>query len=299
MSRPAEAALANGAASAPASPLRAAAWMGGAVLSFLVMALSGRELSATLSTFQILCFRSVVGIVVVGALAWRAGAGVLRTERFGMHVARNVAHLGGQFGWFFAIAAIPLASVFAIEFTIPLWTALLAVPLLGERLGPQRIAALALGLAGVAMILRPGAGIVQPATLAALAGAVAYALSYLATKRLTPTEQPLTILFYMTLVQLPLALVGAAWTWQPPDWGDGTLWPWIVLVGVTALTAHYCIARAFALADIAVVIPVDFLRLPLVAMVGWMLYGERVDALAVAGMLTIVAANVLNLRARR
>lgn len=267
--------------------------MGGAVLSFLTMALSGRELSATLSTFQILCFRSVVGLAVVGALAWRAGAGVLRTGRFGLHVARNVAHLGGQFGWFFAIAAIPLASVFAIEFTIPLWTALLAVPLLGERLGARRVAALLLGLAGVVMILRPGAGLVQPATLAALAGAVAYALSYLATKRLTPTERPLTILFYMTVVQLPLAMVGAAWTWQPPDW---SLWPWILLVGVSALTAHYCIARAFALADIAVVIPVDFLRLPLVAVVGWMLYGERVDALAVAGMLTIVGANLLNLR---
>lgn len=296
MTRPADAALATGRPLVGAAPWRAAAWMGGAVVSFLTMALAGRELSGTLSTFQILCFRSVVGLVVVGALAWRAGLHLLRTGRPGLHVARNVAHLGGQFGWFFAIASMPLAAVFAIEFTIPLWTALLAVPLLGERLGPQRALALGLGLAGVAMILRPGAGMLQPATLAALAGAVAYALSYLATKRLTPTERPLTILFYMTIVQLPLAALGAAWTWQAPDW---TLWPWILLVGVTALTAHYCIARAFALADIAVVIPVDFLRLPMVALIGWALYGERVDGLAVAGMVTIVVANLVNLRAAR
>lgn len=274
---------------------RGAAWMCGAVLSFLLMALAGRELSATLSTFQILCFRSVVGLVVVGALAWHAGWEVLRTRRLGLHTARNLAHLGGQFGWFFAIGAIPLASVFAIEFTIPLWTALLAVLLLGERLTAVRAAAIALALAGVAMILKPGAGLLQPATLAALGGAVAYALAYLATKRLTPTEAPLTILFYMTVVQLPLAAAGAAWQWQTPDWGQ---WPWILVVGISALTAHYCIARALALAELAVVIPVDFLRLPLVAGIGWAIYGERVDALAVAGMAAIVAANVVNLRSR-
>ncbi|MCB1996579.1 MAG: DMT family transporter [Burkholderiaceae bacterium] len=272
-----------------------AAWMGGAVLSFLLMALSGRELSSTLSTFQILCFRSVVGLAVVGALAGHAGWGLLRTRRLGLHTARNLAHLGGQFGWFFAIGALPLASVFAIEFTIPLWTALLAALLLRERLTAQRAGLIVLGLAGVLMILRPGAGLLQWASLAALGGAVAYALSYLATKRLAPTEAPLAILFYMTVVQLPLAAAGALWTWQPPDWDQ---WPWILLVGLTALSAHYCIARALALADLAAVMPVDFLRLPLVALVGWWLYGEGVDALALAGMVVIVVANVLNLRAR-
>lgn len=283
------------ASGSPSPNGRGAAWMGGAVLSFLAMALSGRELSSTLGTFQILFFRSVVGLVVVGLLAWRAGPALLRTRRPGLHVARNLAHLGGQFGWFFAIGALPLASVFAIEFTVPLWTALLAAALLGERLTALRALSIALGLAGVLMILRPGAGLLQPAALAALGGALAYALSYLATKRLTPTEAPLTILFYMTALQLPLAAVGAAWQWQPPDWGQ---WPWIVLVGITALTAHYCIARALALAELAVVIPVDFLRLPLVALLGAWLYGEQVDVLAVAGMGVILAGNVLNLRQR-
>lgn len=269
--------------------------MGGAVLSFLAMALAGRELSATLSTFQILCFRSVVGLGVVGLLAWRAGSAVWRTQRSGLHVARNLAHLGGQFGWFFAIAALPLASVFAIEFTIPLWTALLAALFLGERLTGARAASIALGLAGVLMILRPGAGLLQPASLAALGGAIAYALSYLATRRLTPTEAPLTILYFMTVVQLPLATLGAALTWQTPDWGQ---WPWMLAVGITALSAHYCIARALALAELSRVMPVDFLRLPLVALLGAVLYGERIDALAVAGMGVIVAANLVNLGRR-
>lgn len=99
----------------------------------------------------------------------------------------------------------------------------------------------------------------------------------------------------MTAVLLPLAAAGAAWQWQPPDWGQR---PWIVRVGITALTAYYCIARALALAEVAVVIPVDFLRLPLVALLGPWRYGEQVDVLAVAGMALILAGNVLNLRRR-
>jgi drug/metabolite transporter (DMT)-like permease len=274
---------------------RGAAWMSGAVLSFLAMALAGRELSASLGTFQILFFRSLIGLVVIGVLAWHAGWARLRTAHPALHIGRNLAHFGGQFGWFFAIAAIPLAEVFAIEFTIPLWTALLAVLFLGERLTARRMAAIAVGLAGVLLILRPGAGLMHPAAFAALAGAVAYAVSYVLTKRLTPTEAPLAILFYMTVVQLPLGLVGALLQWRELAW---PMAPWLLVVGLGALTAHYCIARAFALADIAVVIPVDFVRLPLVALIGYAFYGERLDALAVAGMVLIVGANLINLRAR-
>lgn len=274
---------------------RGALWMSGAVLSFLAMALAGRELSASLGTFQILFFRSLIGLFFVGALAWRAGWRQLRTVRPVLHVGRNLAHFGGQFGWFFAIAAIPLAEVFAIEFTIPLWTALLAVVFLGERLTARRVAAIAVGLAGVLLILRPGAGLMHPAAFAALGGAVAYAVSYVLTKRLTPTEAPLVILFYMTVVQLPLGLAGALLQWRELAW---PMAPWLLIVGLGALTAHYCIARAFALADIAVVIPIDFVRLPLVALIGYAFYGERIDALAVAGMVLIIGANLVNLRAR-
>lgn len=274
---------------------RGAAWMSGAVLSFLAMALAGRELSASLGTFQILFFRSLIGLAVIGVLSWHAGWARLRTAHPALHVWRNLAHFGGQFGWFFAIAAIPLAEVFAIEFTIPLWTALLAVLFLGERLTLRRVAAIAVGLAGVLLILRPGAGLMHPAAIAALGGAVAYAVSYVLTKRLTPSEAPLAILFYMTVVQLPLGLAGALLQWRELAW---PMAPWLLIVGLGALTAHYCIARAFALADIAVVIPVDFVRLPLVALIGYAFYGERLDVLAVAGMLLIVGANLINLRAR-
>lgn len=280
-----------------ASVARAAAWMVGALLSFLAMAIAGRELAGLgLSTFQILFFRSVVGLLVIGALVWHTGPALLRTRRTGEHVWRNVAHFGGQFGWFFAIAAMPLAEVFAIEFTIPIWTALLAAVFLGERLTRTRAVALALGLAGVLLVLRPGLAIVQPAALAALGGALAYAASHLLTKRLTTSEAPLAILFYMTVVQLPLGLAGAL-----PQWQDATAAqaPWLLLVGVSALSAHYCLTRALQLAEVGTVLPIDFLRLPLVGLIGYVFYGEAVGALAIAGAALILLGNLINLRGAR
>jgi drug/metabolite transporter (DMT)-like permease len=285
-------------ASRPAAAVtQAAAWMIGALVSFLAMAVAGRELAKLgLSTFQILFFRSVIGLLVIGALVLHTGPALLRTQRASEHVWRNLAHFGGQFGWFFALASMPLAEVFAIEFTIPIWTALLGALFLGERLTPARWLALALGLAGVLLVLRPGAAILQPAALAALGGAIAYATSYLFTKRLASTEAPLAILFYMTVVQLPLGLIGALPQWQTPG---AASWPWLAVVGVTALTAHYCLTRALRLADMGLVLPIDFLRLPLVALIGWAFYGEAVGLLAVAGALLIVAGNVVNLRASK
>jgi drug/metabolite transporter (DMT)-like permease len=106
----------------------------------------------------------------------------------------------------------------------------------------------------------------------------------------------LAILFYMTVVQLPLGLLGSWWQWQPVQANHV---PWLIVVGVTALTAHYCLARALSLADVAVVLPLDFLRLPLAALLGFVLYGESVEALAVAGSLLIIAANVFALMPAR
>jgi drug/metabolite transporter (DMT)-like permease len=275
---------------------RAALWMSGALLSFLAMALGGRELSAGLSTFQILFFRSLVGLAVIGLLVLRTGPQLLRTKRPGAHVARNLAHFGGQFGWFFAIAAIPLAEVFAIEFTIPIWTALLAALFLGERLGGRRAWALLMGMAGVLFILRPGAAMVHPAALAALMGAMAYAVAYILTKRLSGTEAPLTVLFYMTVVQLPMGLAGAAFDWRPVGLAHV---PGLLVVGLTALSAHYCLTRALKLADVGVVLPMDFLRLPMVAVLCFWLYGETVGLMFVLGTALILLGNVLNLRSAR
>lgn len=279
----------------PGQPVAvAAAWMVGALLSFMAMAVGGRELAGQLSTFQILFFRSLVGLVVVSLLLARAGWARAHTRRPGLHLVRNLAHFGGQFGWFYGLGFIPLAEVFAIEFTTPIWTALWAAALLRERVTGPRLAAIGLGVAGLLLILRPGAQGVHPAALAVLASAVCYALSHTLTRRLAQGDSPLAILFYMTVIQLPLGLVPSLAVWR---WPEAAQWPWLAVVGLAALSAHYCMARALALADATVVVPMDFLRLPLIAVVGALFYGEALAAPVLAGAALMLLGNWVNLRA--
>lgn len=276
--------------------LLAAFWMLGALVSFATMAVAGRELSAEYTTFQILFFRSVIGVLIIGALVSRSGFTQLKTQRLKSHLVRNLAHFGGQYGWFYGLAFISLAEVIAIEFTTPVWTALFAFFLLGERLTKARITALVLGIFGLLLILRPGAGVLEPAALAVLAGAVGYALTYIQTKSLTTTETPLCILFYMTLMQMPLGMVPALMDWKSPSL---EMMPMIILVGTTALSAHYCMTRAFKLVDATVVVPMDFLRLPLIMVVGYLLYQESVDWFVLAGALLMLSGNLVNIRAEQ
>jgi len=279
-----------------APAVRAALWMSGALVSFMSMAISGRELAAELTTFQILFFRSLVGLVVVAILLQRSGWTQVETRMFGTHLVRNLAHFGGQYGWFYGLAFIPLTEVFAIEFTVPIWTAILATIFLGERMNRLRALAVAVGFVGVLVILRPGVAIVSPGALAVLGGALGYAASHVFTKRLSSTETPLAILFYMTVIQLPLGLVPALPGWV---WPSAASWPWVVVVATTALSAHYCLARAFRLADASVVVPMDFLRLPLIAIVGFVFYDEALQVWVLVGAVIVFAAAWLNLKSVR
>lgn len=277
----------------PSMPL-AALWMAGALTSFLLMAVSGRELSLSgLNTFQILFWRSLVGVVVAMVLLQIYGWHQAKTGQPLVQVTRNFVHFAAQFGWFYGLAHITLAEVFAIEFTLPIWTLLLAALLLGEAITRVRMLAVVLGFVGILVILRPGFQDVLPAHFAVLAAAVGYALTtYVLTKKLVETDSPLTILFYMSLVQLPLGFVASLFGWV---WPDPAYALWIVLVGLSGLSAHFCLARALQHADANIVVPMDFLRMPLSAVVGFLVYAEMIDYWVLAGAGLIFLGNYLNI----
>jgi drug/metabolite transporter (DMT)-like permease len=272
---------------------RAALWMSGALVSFSAMAIAGRQLSAELTTFQILFFRSLGGLAVLAAVLQRTGWAQIRTHVFGTHLLRNLAHFGGQYAWFYGIALIPLTEVFAIEFTVPIWTAILAVLFLGERMNGLRTLAVALGFVGILVILQPGAGAISTPALVVLGGALCFAISHVFMKRLAGSQAPLTIPFYMTAIQLPIALLPALPQWV---WPSTVLWPWVGIVAVAAVSAHYCLARAFRLADATLVVPMDFLRLPLIAVIGLLFYGEAPTIWVFVGALIVLLATWLNLK---
>lgn len=271
--------------------LKAALWMLGTLASFSLMAIAGRELSAELSTWQILALRSAIGVLVVLLVASRVGWHHLATQQPKLQVIRNLGHFVGQFGWFYGLALLPLAQVFALEFTSPIWSALLAPLLLGERITPIRAAVIAIGFAGILIVIRPGLVPISTGAVAVLIAALGFAFAYVLTKRLMGTDSALAVVFYMSLVQLPLGMVPALFNWVTPSMH---LWPWIGVVGVAGLTAHFSMARAFREADAVVVVPMDFLRLPLIAVTGLLVYGEPLEFWVLAGAAVIFAGNFLN-----
>ena len=277
-------------------PFLAGAWMLGALLCLCGMAIAGRELSAELNAFQITFLRSVLCLAAILVLLRVIGFSRVRSSQKKMHVARNAIHFGGQVGWLYGIAVLPLAEVFAIEFTAPIWTAILATVLLGERMNRNRMIAISLGFAGIMIILRPGVAAIQPAALVVLFAAVCFASTFVFTRHMSASESPLTVIFYMNLVQLPMGLIASLPGWTLPSLD---LWPWMLLLGASGLGTHFCFAHAFRWADAVVVTPVDFFRLPLIAIVGLLFYGESWDVLILVGGAVIFSGNLINLWSER
>jgi drug/metabolite transporter (DMT)-like permease len=273
--------------------LRGALWMGGALLSFTLMAVAVRELLRSLGHFEIIFLRSLMCVLFLLPVLWRFGLQPLRTQRFGLHAVRSLLHFGGQYAWVYALAALPLATVFAIEFTMPVWTALLAMVLLRERLNRGRAVMLGLGLTGILIILKPGLQAVPPAALVMLAGSLAYAATMIATKRLAQTDSMLSILFYMSAIQVPIALVPALPQWVMPGLAE---LPWIIAMGASGLAAHFCMTRAFRIADATLVVPIDFLRLPLIAVIGMVFYGEPLEFTVLLGATVMFAGTYYSIQ---
>jgi drug/metabolite transporter (DMT)-like permease len=260
----------------------------------LVMAIAGRETTRELDVFQIMEMRSVIGLVMLYPLIHLAGGfGKLKTARPWQQVGRNIAHYGAQFAWFKALTLIPLAQVISIEFTMPIWTAILAVAFLGERMGLWKNLAVALGVIGVVIIVRPGTNEIVPGQIIALAAAVGFAISVTMVKSLTRSDSVVTILFWMLLIQSIIGLVPALDVWR---WPSAYAWAWIIVIAFCGTFSHYCLTRAMLHADATVVVPMDFLRVPLAALAGWLLYGERLDTLTILGAALILSGNLLNLK---
>ncbi len=272
----------------------AAMWMAGWLSLMLVMAIAGRETTRELNVFQIMEVRSLLGFVLLYPMIRRAGGfAALRTSRLPQHIGRNLIHYAAQLGWFYALALIGIGQVVAIEFTMPIWTAILAASFLSERMTPWKIAAVVLGLVGVIVIVRPATGEINPGQLIALGAAMGFGISMALVKSLARTESALSILFWMLVVQSTAGFLPTLYVWS---WPSTHLWGWLLVIAVCGTFSHYCLASAMRYADATIVVPMDFLRVPLTATAGWLLYAERLDAWTVFGAALILFGNLLNLK---
>jgi drug/metabolite transporter (DMT)-like permease len=268
--------------------------MAGWLVLMLMVAIAGREATRELSVFQIMEARSILGFFMLYPLIrLNGGFAAMKTSRPLQHIGRNLAHYAAQVGWFFALTLIPLAQVVSIEFTMPIWTAILAASFLGERITVWKISAIVLGLIGVIVIVRPATGQINPGQLIMVVAAVGFGISVTMMESLTRTENTLAIIFWMLVVQSAAGLLPSLYTWI---WPSAYLWGWMVVVAFCGTFSHYCMARALLHADTTVVVPMDFLRAPLTAAAGWLLYSERLDMFTVLGAALILTGNLLNLK---
>ncbi|AUQ66672.1 DMT family transporter [Phaeobacter inhibens] len=273
----------------------AAIWMIGAIVSFSAMAIAGREAGLSLDTFEIMTYRSAVGLVIVVAVLTATGSWrQVRRDRLGLHLIRNAAHFTGQNLWFFAVTLIPLAQVFALEFTSPLWVLMLSPLLLGEALTKPRVLAAALGFIGILIVARPSPESLNLGVIAAASSAVFFALTIMFTKRLTRHEPISSILLWLTLMQLGMGLATSGWDGVIAIPNAATAL-WLLVIGCAGLTAHFCVTKALAIAPATVVVPIDFARLPTIAVAGMLIYGEALNLWILLGAAVIFCANYINI----
>jgi drug/metabolite transporter (DMT)-like permease len=272
----------------------AAAWMAGWLAAMVTMAVAGRETVGQLDAFQVMEIRAIIGFFLLLPLVVSSGGiAQMKTRHPWRHVWRNSVHYTAQYAWLVAVTLIPLAQVISIEFTMPIWTALLAVVFIGEKMNRWKIAAIVLGLVGVWIIVRPNTGNIETGQLLSLYAAIGFSISVILVKALTRTDSVVCIIFWMLIIQAIIGLIPAIYVWRPIP---NDLWGWLVLVAFCGTFSHYCMAQAMTWTDATVVVPMDFLRVPLTAFVGWMVYSEAIDIYTVTGACLILLGNLLNLK---
>ena len=278
-------------------PLKAALWMIGAIFSFTAMAVAAREISQTHDSFEIMAARSIIGLALVLIIGKAVGQlGHISGHRLSGHFWRNIVHFTAQNLWFWSLTMIPLAQVFALEFTSPLWVILLSPLFLGERLTLSKLVAAGLGFAGILIVARPDITNLSPGVLAAAGSALGFAATSILTKRLTRDEAIITILFWLTAFQAVFGILAATYDGQI-NWPTAETLPWLGLIGVCGVLAHLSLTSALTLAPASFVMPIDFIRLPLIAVIGAMAYGEAIDPFVLGGGVVIFLGIWISIRA--
>ncbi len=269
--------------------------MTGTIVSFSAMAVSGREISFELDTFEIMMYRSIIGLIIVLLLAKLFKTHrEISTQNLSLHFYRNLSHFTGQNLWFYALTLIPFAQLFAFEFSVPLWVMLAAPFLLGERLTNIRIISILVGFIGILIVTRPWLAGLAPGIIPAALCAIGFACSVIFTKQLTQKVSITCILFWLTSMQLLMAVICAGYDGDI-SFPSSSNFIWIIIIGIGGLLAHFCITKALQLAPATVVTPIDFCRLPVIAAIGYVFYNEALDIFIIGGAIIIFIANYINI----
>ena len=267
--------------------IRGSAWMLGFVLNITIMAISIRELSFKYSSFEIQNFRNIFSIFIILIIYVLKSNTQIKTYQIKTNFIRNIFHFIGQSAWTWGLTVLPLAVVFSIEFTMPIWAAILSLIIFKEKITLNKILFLILGLLGTWIILSPDAKYLGLYNIIVLCSAITYAVAHNFTKKLTNTDSILSILFFMSVLQLPLSLIGSLIIGNI-HYNIIKEAPLIILLTITSLLAHYSLSSALKSAEASIVLPIDYIRLPLILFVGWYYYEEVISSNTLIGSILII-----------
>lgn len=262
-----------------------------AAASLVAMAIVIRYLTPQYHVLLLIFLRNVLNLVLMTPWLIKNGASVAKTDRLARHGLRNAFLYSGNVAWFFAVTMVSLADLAALQFTSPLFTAILAAVFLSERIGLHRALAIVVGFAGALIIIRPGFEAVGAGQLVVLAAAFLYSCSYIVTKRLSDTESGNVVVFYMSVFILVYSAIPAFFVWQTPALED---WPLLIALALTGYATHYCLTRSMEESDASYVAPFEFTRLPISVLFGYLLFMEIIDPWTLAGAIVIFCAAYYN-----
>ncbi len=253
-------------------PLLAALFMTGAMILFSTMSIFIKLAAQQLHTLEIVFFRNFLALIMMLPWVLYNGLNVMKTNRLGMYASRSAFNFVGMASGFAALTLIPLAEATALSFTAPLFATIGAALMLGEKLRVRRITALFIGFIGMLIVLQPGgSGVASQGALLALTHAITLAVTVLIVKKLTDTERPAKIVTYMALLQTPLALIPALWFWQ---WPQLITFLWLIGLAGAGTVGHLMFTKAVQLAEVSYIQPIEFIRLPLIAIMGYFIFQE-------------------------
>jgi drug/metabolite transporter (DMT)-like permease len=267
------------AAAAPGAarlPWAATIYALGAIAMFVAMAVCIRALANRLPAGDIAFYRAFFGLLLLLPLVlgggWTRARRTLATRRLPLFALRALFTYLAIASYFYALTKIPMAEAISLSTTLPIFMTAMAALVLGEKVGIRRWTAIGIGFAGTLIIVRPGFAAVSWAALTALSSAALYAAAAIVVKILARSEPPGRIVFYMNLLVALLAAAPVLADFTPPRWAD---FPFIVAIGATGTAAHYFQSNALKRADASFVAPFDFLRLPLGALCGYLIFDDR------------------------
>ena len=252
-------------------PTQGTIWILISAICLTAMAAAIRYLSADVHTFIIAFFLIGLGFLFMAPWLIRTRFQGLKTTKISWFLARAIATIIGSLGFFYALGKIPLADAVAIMFTRPLYGTVFAIVFLGEIVGQRRWTALGIGFLGVLVMVRPGFEVINYGLAAVFVASIAGAAAAILIRYLSRTESPDTITMYMVLLSTPVMLILALFVWETPTWEQ---LGWLSFTGLAGTLGQRAMSRGYAAADASIVLPVDFSRLLIAALFGYLLFSE-------------------------